>query len=166
METTIVIRQKNEMPNLYGETKKETAFNMNVELKTSLHQNFWDEGDDEISKTTWTVKKSIPDLSVLPLRLQIILAGWNLYPGQKRLTISYDNRQDLHMYNDECNDLFDDQFYKISDEERLQLLEVMVDLDVHNNNGWKLNGSHYYEPEKYPPRYSGKEEQDWSLTLD
>jgi len=154
-----IIRKRYDPPNLYGKTKKDTARRMNNELKYSLHESFWDEeGDGTKYKSNWDINKSIPDLTVLPLRLQLILASWNQYPYRKELTLWYNNQNDLHLYDLSGKKLLGDSSHKINDEERLALLEVMIDLDVHNSNGWKLDGSNYHQPEKYPPKYS----EPWS----
>ena len=144
------------MPYLYGMTKEETARNMFQELKQAVYYNFWDETYNELCKTDWTIVENIPNLAAVSPRLREILEMWNRIPCKKRLTICGDNSQNLQIYFDEdCEDpSFElDPSFDISEEEILELLYIMIDYDVHNNNGWKLDGSNFYEPEKYPPRY-------------
>lgn len=147
------VRGRKDMPYLYGRTKEETVQNMLKEIECAVYYNFWDEGDESQDMTTWTIKENVPHLEGVSPRLREILQLWNGIPCEKRLTIYNYGRSDLQIYCDDGCDNCDDSSFEISREEKLELLYLMVDLNVHNNNGWKLDGSHFYEPEKYPPRY-------------
>lgn len=156
------VRGRNDAPYLFGSTQIETARKMLRELTRSQHFNYWDESDTEMSNTHWLINENISSLEnfslhLSPLILEII-ERWNQLEDPKRLTVCYYDRRGeelyVQFYYDGEKQIPDcDLTFPISEEETIQMLYVMIHHNVHNSNGWKLDGSHFYEPEKYPPTY-------------
>jgi len=147
-----VIRKRDYIPNLFGATKKETVSKMLEDIENNTYYDFADRDCNDKIRVFWHIDKSISgfDLGKLPLRLRVILATWNQYPFQKQLTIL---SEELHLeYLSEELDL-EDGFYGISKEEKMTLLKLMIDYEVYNSNGFKLDGSNIHDLEGYPPQY-------------
>lgn len=150
-----VIRERYERLNFYGRTRQETVSNLIRESNIALYMNYWDEKDSTPRETFWQITKSLcPEhISKFSPRLQHLLNDWNSIKEGKRLVICHNHQQNLHFYIEGDEEGIEKkQSYKITGKEERKLLGIMINYDLHNSNGWLLNGSHRYDWD-YPILY-------------
>lgn len=145
---TSIVRGAHEMIDFRGSNKKETVMNIFNELNNNdiVYEDIYSGFSER--RPAMMISKSIPNLKTLSLPLQEILREWNNFSDDKYLKIhKYGGVFQLCLYNlEDAEEGEEEYIYDISREEVFELLNVMVDLDIFNVNGWKFDGTNNYFP--------------------
>lgn len=148
------VRGRDFVSNLYGNTKQETAQNMIREMETTLYYSYDDRRDNRRYSITWLIDTNISNFEGVSPHLREIIALWNSFPCKKSLELLH--HEGLDYLEFQLRNPLRGELFEITEEEKLEMLCLMIDYGVYNSNGWRLDGSHRFHdhPAQYtPPNY-------------